>query len=72
MSQNFIEKINCFTRKKNDAYNLIIINNNSLFNKNERKNTKIISLSIIIRQHHEKFIFDIVRMITYDVVLKMF
>ena len=64
--------MNFFIRKKNDVYNLIIIDKNSLFNKNERVNTKIISLSTIIRQHHEKFIFNIVRMITHDVVLKMF
>ena len=73
MSQNFIEKMNFFTRRKNDVYDLMIINENSLFNKNERMNTKIILLSIlIIQQYHEKSIFDIVRMITYDVVLKMF
>ena len=48
------------TRKKNDAYDLMIIDENSLLNKNERVNTKTISLSLVIRQHHEKFIFDIV------------
>ena len=49
MSQNFIENVSFFTRKKNDAYDLIIIDENSLFNKNERVNTKTISLSLIIR-----------------------
>ena len=59
------------TRRKNDAYDLMIIVENSLSTKDERVNTKTISLSLVIRQHHEKFIFDIVRMITYDVVLKI-
>ena len=72
MSQNFIERINFFIRRKNDTYDLMIIDENSLSSKNERMNTKIISLSLVIRQHHEKFIFDIMRMITHDVVLKMF
>ena len=49
MSQNFIERMNFSTRKKNDAYDLMIIDENSLFNKNERVNTKTISLSLIIR-----------------------
>ena len=60
-----------YSLKKN-VYNLIIINENSLFNENEKMNTKTKSLSITIQQHHEKLIFDIVQMITYDVILKMF
>ena len=72
MSQNFIERKRLFTRKKNDSYDLIIIDENSLFNENEKMNTKIKSLSITIQRHHEELIFDIVRMITHDVVLKMF
>ena len=72
MSQNFIERKRLFTRKKNDSYDLIIIDENSLSNENEKMNTKIKSLSIAIQRHHEELIFDIVRMITHDVVLKMF
>ena len=71
MSQNLIERKYLFTRKKDDSYDLIIIDENSLFSENERVNTKTKSLSIAIQRHHEKLIFDIVRMITHDVVLKM-
>ena len=71
MSQDLIERKRLFTRKKNDSYDLIIIDENSLFSENERVNTKTKSLSIAIQRHHEKLIFDIVRMITHDVVLKM-
>ena len=71
MSQNLIKE-NVYLLLKKNVYNLIIINENSLFNENEKMNTKIKLLSIAIQQHHEKLIFDIVQMITHDVVLKMF
>ena len=48
MSQNFIERKRLFIRKKNDSYDLMIIDENSLFNENEKVNTKTKSLSITI------------------------
>ena len=50
----------------------MIINKNLLLNKNEKINTKTILLSIAIQQYYEKLIFDIVQMITYNIVLKIF
>ncbi len=43
-----VERKEYFTRKKLDAYNLIIVNENSLFNKNKRvnKETKLLSIAI--------------------------
>ena len=71
MSEKLIQKKEFSTRLKYDFYDLVIINENSLFNENEKMNTKTKSLSIAIQRHHEKLIFDIVRMITHDVVLKI-
>ena len=71
MSQDLIERKRLSTRKKDDSYDLIIIDENSLSNENERVNTETKSLSIATQRHHEKLIFDIVRMITHDVVLRM-
>ncbi len=44
----FVEKKEYFIRKKFDAYNLIIINKNSLLDENERvnKETKLLSITI--------------------------
>ena len=72
MSENLIKRKRLFIRQKKNVYDLIIINENSLFSENEKINTKTRSLSIAIQRHHEKLIFDIVRMITHDIVLKMF
>ena len=72
MSQGLIERKRLSTRKKDDSYDLIVIDENSLSSENERMNTETKSLSIAIQRHHEKLIFDIVRMTTHDVVLRMF
>ena len=71
ISQILVDRKEFSTRKKNDEYDLIIINDNSLFNENERMSKKTTSLSIAIQRHHEKFIFDIVQMIIHDIVLEM-
>ena len=72
ISSRLITTLKCATQKKNESYQLQIINDNSLSRKNNKeviRETK--SLSIIIQRYHEKLIFDIVKMITYDVVLRM-
>ena len=66
-----MNKKNLFTQKKKDAYNLMIINENSLKSNDEMIIEKIMSLTITFQQHHEKFILNIVRMINHDVVLRM-
>ena len=48
ISQAFVDRKEFFIRKKNDEYDLIIINDNLLFNENERMSKKTTSLSISI------------------------
>jgi len=48
MIKALVKKERYFTRKKLDTYNLIIVDENSLLNKNERVNKKTRSLSIAI------------------------
>ena len=60
------------TQKKKFFYQLQIINDNSLFKKDNKKVIiEIKLLLIIIQRHHEKLIFNIIRIATHDVVLKM-
>jgi len=49
----------------------VIVDGNPLLDGNERVNKETKPLSIAIQQHHEKLIFDIVRIITHNIVLKM-
>ena len=71
ITRALVERKKYFTRKKLDAYNLIIVDKNSLFNENERVNKETKLLLIAIQQHYEKLIFNIVEIIIYDIVLKM-
>jgi len=48
MAKALVEKEGYSTRKKPNAYNLIIVDGNSLPNKNERVNRETKSLSIAI------------------------
>ena len=47
-------------QKKNDLYNLIVVNRNSLSDENERVIEEIRSLLITIQHHYKKIIFDII------------
>jgi hypothetical protein len=48
MTKALVERKEYFTRKKLNAYNLIIVDKNSLLNENERvnKETKLLSITI--------------------------
>ncbi len=48
MIKALVKRKEYFTRKKLDAYNLVIVDKNSLFDKNERvnKETKLLSIAI--------------------------
>ncbi len=48
ITRALVERKKYFTRKKLDAYNLIIVDKNSLFNENERvnKETKLLLIAI--------------------------
>jgi hypothetical protein len=48
MARALVKKEDYSTQKKPDVYNLIIVDKNSLFDKNERVNKEIKSLSIAI------------------------
>jgi len=48
MTKAFVEKKGYSTQKKSNAYNLIIVDENPLPNKNERVNRETKSLSIAI------------------------
>ena len=47
-------------QKKNNSYNLIIVNENSLFNKNKRVIEETRLLLTAIQHYYEKIIFNIV------------
>ena len=48
MTRALVKREEYFTQKKLDAYNLIIVNENSLFDKNEKvnKETKLLLIAI--------------------------
>jgi len=71
MVRALVKREEYFTRKKPDAYNLMIVDGNSLLDENERVNKETKPLLIAIQQHHEELIFDIVEIITHDIVLEM-
>jgi hypothetical protein len=48
MTKAFVEREEYFTRKKFNAYNLVIVDENPLFDKNEKVNKETKSLSIAI------------------------
>ena len=50
----------------------MIINEKTLLKKNKIINLKTKSLFIVIQQYHEKSIFDVIKVVIHDVVLKLF
>ena len=71
ISSRLVTRLECAVKKKDKLYQLFAINDSSLSSANSRdviKETE--SLSVAIHRHHEKLIFDIVKMINYDVVLE--
>ena len=58
-------------QKKNDPYDLIVVDRNPLSDKNERVIEETKPLSVAIQCHHEEIIFDIVWMVMHDIVLEM-
>jgi len=66
-----LKKKNTLFQKKSDIYNLVIVDRNLLFDRNRKidKETKL--LSIAIQQYYKKLIFNIVKIIIYNIVLEM-
>jgi hypothetical protein len=71
MARALVKKEDYSTQKKPDAYNLVIVDGNSLLDGNKRVDKETKPLSIVIQQHHEELTFNIVRMITHNIVLEM-
>jgi hypothetical protein len=71
MARALVEREGYSTQKKPDAYNLVIVDGNSLLDKNERVDKETKPLSIAIQQHHEELTFDIVGIATHNIVLEM-
>ena len=71
VSSFLVNKKNLLTQKKKNAYNLMIINENSLKSNDEMIIEEIMSLTITFQQHHEEFTLNIVRIINHDIVLEM-
>ena len=66
-----LQKENNMQKKKNkNIYKLINVNETIIEQKNQMIE-ETISLLMIIQQHHEKIIFDIVFIIKHDIVLKI-
>ena len=56
-----------FTRLKNkDAFEAFVIEEEFV----NKMNQETISLSVAIQQHHEELVFDLIKMIIHEVVLK--
>jgi hypothetical protein len=71
MSRTLVDRKGFSTRKKNDGYDLVVIDDSPLLSEDERVSEETTPLSIATQRHHEELIFDIVRMITHDIVLGM-
>ena len=66
MSRRFAEKKEIIFKRKLDHYEVLYSSEN-IFNK---VNQKMILLSVVIQRHHKELIFDIIELITYDIILK--
>jgi len=71
MVRALVKKEDYSTQKKPNVYSLMAVDENSLSDENERVDRETKPLSIAIQQHHEKLIFDIMEIITHDIVLRM-
>ena len=71
VSFSLVDKKGLLIQKKNDAYNLMIINGDSLKGNEEIIIEEIILLTMTFQQHHEELTLNVVRMINHDVVLGM-
>ena len=60
-----------FIKKKKDTYNLIVINKNLILSKNRRLNKKIEPLLVATQQHQKKITFDIIIIVTGNIILEM-
>ena len=63
-----VEKFELTTQKKQNDYELSVINKSQLETRIDKETT---SLSVAIQQHHKTLTFDVVLMINHDIILDM-
>ena len=71
MTKTLIEEKNFSTRKKSVVYDLITIDEQLLTDQDEKVNEKTKSLQVTTQRHYETFTFDVIRIISHDVVLRI-
>ncbi len=71
MVKTLVKREKYSTQKKSNAYNLIIVDKNLLLDKNRKVNKETKLLSIAIQQYYKKLIFDIVKIVIYNIVLEI-
>ena len=71
MSEGLIQKKRFPTRLKYEPYDLVVIDGNPLPSGDGKVDTETRPLPVATQQHHEELTFDIVRMATHDIVLRM-
>ena len=72
ISQQLIDKFETTTRLKKDSYDLMIINENSLSSDDKRIQRKTTSVTLMMSNHRKQLFLNIVRMISHDIVLRVF
>ena len=63
-----IEKFELMTQKKQNNYELFMINRSQLETRIDKETT---FLSVVIQQHHKTLTFDVVSIISHDIILDM-
>ena len=65
---HLVKKFELTTWKKQNNYELSVINRSQLETRIDKETT---FLSVVIQQHHETLTFDVVFMISHDIILNM-
>ena len=60
ISQKFVDKHRLKIRYKKNSYDLMILNENSLFNDDENVNKKTAFVTLMMNTYKKKIIFDII------------
>ena len=60
ISQKFVDKHRLKIRQKKNSYNLMILNENSLFNDDENVNKKTAFVTLMMNTHRKKIIFNVI------------
>ena len=63
-----VEKFELMTQKKQNNYKLFMINRSQLETRIDKETT---FLSVVIQQHHKTLTFDVVFIISHDIILDM-